>query len=66
MPFESKKQAALFYAAANKPGGIKGLSKNVAQKFIKDTHHQKISELPEKKRFTKLSSYLNKKNQGEK
>lgn len=57
MPFKSKQQAKLFYAAANKKGGVDGLNQSVAQKFIEDTNHQKISKLP---RFAGLKKKLTK------
>ena len=53
MPFKSKQQAKLFYAAAKKSGGIKGLTQETAKEFIKDTKHQKISNLPKYKRLKK-------------
>lgn len=59
MPFKSKQQMKLFYAAANKKGGIKDLSQDVAKKFIEDTDHQKGKNLPEHK-FSKLKKYLKK------
>ncbi len=49
MPFKSRKQAAFFFAAANKKNGLDGLSKQSAQNFIKDTHGQKLASLPEYK-----------------
>ena len=55
MPFKSSQQAKLFYAAANKPEGVSGLSQDVAKKFIKDTGHQKINSLP---KFAKLKKKL--------
>lgn len=58
MPFKSKQQAKLFYAAANKKGGIGDLSQETAKKFIKDTSGQKIGKLP---RFAKLKEKVKKK-----
>lgn len=48
----------LFYAAANKKNGIKGLKEDTAEKFINDTDHQKASNLPEKVKFKKLKQRL--------
>lgn len=62
MPFASKKQAALFYAAANKKGGLKGLDQSTAEKFIEDSDHQKLKKLPEyKDKFHKVKSIMKKK-----
>ena len=47
MPFKSKAQARLFYAAA--AGRIKGgPSPSVAKQFIADTAHQPVGNLPPK------------------
>lgn len=54
MPFKSKAQARLFYAAAKKKGGIKGLDQSTAEKFIEDTEHQKLKGLPEHKKAPKF------------
>lgn len=59
MPFKSKAQMRLFYAAANKSNNIKGLDKETAQKFIKDSKHQTSKGLPE--RFNKLKNKMRKK-----
>jgi len=59
MPFKSQKQAKLFYAAAH--GGLtgEGPSKEVAQKFISDTGHQKVGKLPEySHKFNKLKKAM--------
>lgn len=48
MPFKSKAQAKLFYAATNKKSGLKGLSQKSAKDFIKDTKSRDIKQLPEK------------------
>lgn len=61
MPFSSKQQMKLFYAAAAKKGGIKGLSQKAAKKFIKDSDHQSMEGLPEtveKKKFSKLKKMM--------
>lgn len=60
MPFKSKAQSRLMFAASKKPGGIKGLSQETAKKFIKDTKHQKIGKLPEHVKFPKLRKLFNK------
>lgn len=46
MPFKSLAQARLFYGARNTKGGLKGISQKTAGKYIKDTNHQKIGNLP--------------------
>lgn len=56
MPFQSKAQARLFFAAAK--GGVEGLDKETAKKFIKDSKGQRVSKLPEKKRFGKLKKIM--------
>jgi len=62
MPFKSQAQAKLFFAA--KAGKLKGEGPDpeVAKKFIKDTEHQKIGNLPEykKNKFPKLKKYMSK------
>lgn len=61
MPFKSKQQAKLFYAAANKEGGIKGLAQDTAKKFIEDSAHQSLKNLPSKAKphkFGKLAKML--------
>lgn len=54
MPFKSKSQSRLFYAAANKKGGIDGLEQSTAKQFISDAKHQKTKGLPEKVRFKRV------------
>lgn len=54
MPFKSKAQSRLFYAAANKKSGINQLSQDEAKKFIEDARHQKMDNLPEKVRFKRI------------
>lgn len=60
MPFKSKAQQRLFFAAANKKGGIKGLSQEAAQKFIEDARGTNMSDLPEKTKdkFKKLKKAM--------
>ena len=57
MPFRSKSQKRLFYAAANNPKIAKktGLSKEVAEKFIEDSQGETE---PKVERFTKLKKKL--------
>lgn len=57
MPFKSSQQAKLFYAAANKSGGVGDLSQDTAKKFIRDTKGQKLSGLP---KFAGLKKKLKK------
>lgn len=60
MPFKSKSQAKLFFAAAN--GDSDKISKETAKKFIKDTDHQKTENLPEhKSKFKRLKSKMSEK-----
>lgn len=47
MPFTSQAQARFFFAAAGKKKGLDGLKPATAQKFIADTDHQKIGNLPD-------------------
>lgn len=47
MPFKSQAQARFFFAAAGKKGGLDGLKPGAAKKFISDTDHQKVGELPD-------------------
>lgn len=47
MPFKSQAQARFFFAAAGKKKGLDGLKSATAEKFIADTDHQKIGNLPE-------------------
>lgn len=56
MPFKSKAQARFFFAAKNKKGGLDNLSQKDASKFIKDTNHQKLEDLPEKVPNTRFKS----------
>lgn len=60
MPFKSKAQMRLFYAAMNKKGGVGKLSQETAKKFIEDSDHQSMKDLPNKigKRFSKLTKIL--------
>ncbi len=59
MPFKSQKQARLFFAAANGKLKGEGPSKEVAEKFIEDTGHQKLKKLPEyKNKFSKLKKAM--------
>lgn len=55
MPFKSQQQRKLFYAAANKKGGVAGLSQEAAKKFIADSGPSKSAELP---KFAKLRKLL--------
>lgn len=57
MPFKSKSQQRLFYAAASKKGGIGDLSQAVAKKFIEDSKGEP-SPKKEKVGFKRLSKYI--------
>jgi transposase len=52
MPFKSQAQSRLFRAAASNPAVAKrvGISVKTAQKFIKDSAHQKTGKLPQHKK----------------
>lgn len=45
--FKSQAQARFFFAAKEKKNGLNGLKPAIAQKFISDTDHQKLGNLPE-------------------
>ena len=55
MPFKSQAQRRLFYAAANKKGGVDDLSQSTAKKFIADSKDSP-RKLPE--RFSKFKSAM--------
>lgn len=53
MPFANDKQRRLFYAAANKKGGVKDLDQETAKKFIEDSKAERFKKLKDKLKGTK-------------
>lgn len=49
MPFVSRAQSRFFHAAAQNPkvAEATGVPSSVAKKFVKDSHGQKIGDLPD-------------------
>lgn len=62
MPFKSQAQNRFFRSIASGDIKDKNLSKNTAKKFIEDTDHQKVRNLPQyvdkKSKFSRLKKAM--------